>query len=292
MDFSILIPVYNQSIERLCNTLHEQASRLSAKHQILFIDDCSDLSISYLNRKVNRLANVEYDVLSENIGRAAIRNKLVEMAKYEFCIIMDGDVSIVSDNYIEQYLNGAMDDTILVGGHIYQEKTPENKEYILHWKYGLTTESKTAKERQTKPYASFMTSNFACFKSTFEQIKFDESLKQYGHEDTLFGLQAEAKNIPIVHMDNPVRHDGLEKTSEFLRKQKLAVQNLKRLYKIPMFRAKLKKHVSLISASHWPLPEFFLQLFSNYVSKNLSSVEPKIWCLQWQKLLWWNEKNE
>ena len=126
MDFSILIPVYNQSIERLCNTLHEQASRLSTKFQILFIDDCSDLSISYLNRKVNRLENVEYEVLSENIGRAAIRNKLVEMAKYEFCIIMDGDVNIVSDDYIEQYLNGAMDNTILVGGHIYQEKTPEN----------------------------------------------------------------------------------------------------------------------------------------------------------------------
>ena len=88
------------SLDKSVNFVISSLKKINTKFQILFIDDCSDLSISYLNRKVNRLENVEYEVLSENIGRAAIRNKLVEMAKYEFCIIMDGDVNIVSDDYI------------------------------------------------------------------------------------------------------------------------------------------------------------------------------------------------
>lgn len=289
MEFSILIPVYNQSIDSLCKSLHEQASSLSSNFQILFIDDCSELSISYMNMKVKQLSGVEYEVLTENIGRAAIRNKLFELAKHEFCIVMDGDVSILSSSFIQNYLDQAKENTVLVGGHTYDANPPRDKDFLLHWIYGTKVESAPAAQRNAHPYSSFMTSNFACYQSTFEKIKFDENLTQYGHEDTLFGIIAEEQNVAISHIENPVRHDGLDSSKDFLQKQKMAVQNLKYLYEKPIYRSKLAKHSALIQASKWPIPHFLLKLAFPFVSKNLIGNNPKIWCLQWQKLIWWKE---
>lgn len=289
MELSILIPVYNQHIASLCASLHKQATQLNTNFQILFLDDCSDLSISYINMKVNQLSNVNYKVLTENIGRAAIRNKLFELAKYDFCIIMDGDVSIIEDDYLENYLKLASEDVILVGGHVYHPEAPKDQSLFLHWFYGTQVESKTASERQKNPYHSFMTSNFACYKSTFEKIRFEEELRQYGHEDTLFGIKAAEQHIVIKHIENPVRHDGLDQSEIFLSKQKQAVQNLKRLYSEEKYRTSLQKHIALIKVSRWPIPWFIIELFSGWIHKNLTGKTPKIWCLQWQKLLWWHK---
>ncbi|MBL6876171.1 MAG: glycosyltransferase [Chitinophagales bacterium] len=287
MDFSILIPVYNTHIECLCDELCKQAAKYSDNFQILFVDDCSELSISYINQKVSSYTNVDYQVLSQNIGRSAIRNLLFEKAHYDKCIIMDGDVRIIRDDFLSNYLKALKEDEILVGGHNYQKDVPLDQLKLLHWVYGVKVESKNFEKRQAFPYRSFMTSNFACTKQTFQQLKFDESIHGYGHEDTLFGIHAKQKGIPIYHLDNPIQHVGLENTTVFIDKQKSAVSNLKRLYNSSPNKNELHQQIQLIRLGELRLPWFLLRIIRPLLLKNLKGESPKIVSLQLLKILWW-----
>lgn len=289
MEFSILIPVYNTSIQQLVEDLHQQANEISTKFQILLIDDCSELSCSYLNKKVALLDNVSYQVLTQNIGRAAIRNLLFETAKYDNCIVLDGDVSIIKADFVKTYLDNLTVQNIVVGGHVYQKAAPLNKKKYLHWLYGSKIESKTAQERAKQPYASFMTSNFACNKAIFNQLKFDEQIKGYGHEDTLFGFAAKEKNIPIQHIENAVQHDGIDEVEVFLSKQKNAVQNLKQLYQNLKYKNLIAKHSKLIKSTKIPFLEMFSKMFQTALLKNLKSKQPNLKALQLMKLVWFRE---
>mgnify|MGYP000465830659 CR=1 FL=1 len=74
-------------------------------------------------------------------------------------------------------------------------------------------------------------------KSLFQQLKFNESISEYGHEDTLFGIELQTKNIPINHILNPVVHLGLENEAIFLNKQEKAIQNLVLLLKQEKYKS-------------------------------------------------------
>lgn len=289
MEFSILIPVYNTSIHQLVEDLYAQAQKLTTDFQILLIDDCSDLSSSYLNKKVSLFENVDYQILTENIGRAAIRNLLFETAQYENCIVLDGDVSIIKPDFIQTYLNNFTTDNIVVGGHIYPKEAPRESSKYLHWLYGSEIESKTVQERTKNPYASFMTSNFACSKAIFNQLKFDEQIKGYGHEDTLFGFAAQEKNITIKHIENPVQHDGIDDVEVFLSKQKNAAQNLKKLYQNPKYKSLIAQHSKLIQYTKIPLLSFVSKIFQTSLLRNLRSKKPSLKALQLMKLVWFGE---
>ena len=70
---------------------------------------------------------------------------------------------------------------------------------------------------------------FLIAKKQFEGILFDEQIRQYGHEDTLFGFELKNHQIDIVHLNNPLQHLGLENKEVFLHKSKLALENLAEL---------------------------------------------------------------
>jgi len=63
-------------------------------------------------------------------------------------------------------------------------------------------------------------------KKIFETVQFNENLKGYGHEDTLFCVELKQNKIPILHIDNPIVHEGVEQNNTFVIKQLNAVSNL------------------------------------------------------------------
>ena len=60
-------------------------------------------------------------------------------------------------------------------------------------------------------------------------MKFDESLTQYGHEDTLLGIELSNQGIQIKHIDNPLYHLGIESNEIFLEKTVKGIENLYKL---------------------------------------------------------------
>ena len=225
---SICIPVYNSDANSLVKSLAEQLVFLENKVEVIVIDDCSHAEWKRKNEDIIRFCR--YIVLDENIGRSKIRNLFLKFAKGDFLLFIDGDSEIISKSYLADYLEfiEKSNPDILVGGSIYQNEKPK-RSHLLRWKYSIYRESKSATKRETSN-SGFKTNNFLIEKKLFSSSPFNEELKGYGHEDTLFGIQLLQKKCNIQHLENPVLNKHLDSNSVFLRKTENAILNLLQIY--------------------------------------------------------------
>ncbi|GHT44687.1 glycosyl transferase [Bacteroidia bacterium] len=269
--FSICIPIYNQKLSLLVQELHRQAVATGLAFEILLIDDASEQAYRTENQAI-KLPNVRYIQLEENIGRARIRNLLVEESKYPCLIFMDGDMGIASNDFIQNYVPYMQEGVVCVGGHIYEAECPDPKKR-LHWKYG--------KRRETKA-KSLQTCNFMICKSHFDQVQFTQALQGYGHEDTLFGIQLREAAIPMRHIDNPLIHLGLNNADDFLQRTENALRNLKHInqmlqedYYSPILHTKrLLGRTGMIALTRLLFP-----IVKPLLRKNLLGKHPSLWVL-------------
>lgn len=284
---SILIPAYNYDLTALVKDLHEQGEAGDVPFEIICLDDDSGPNFKAKNSVINGYESATYEELSRNVGRSKIRNLLAEKAKYEYLLFMDCDSKVVHQDYLKAYVDRLEPNTLLYGGRCYQKEAPAEANLMLHWKYGSEREAKSAAQRQLKPYHSFMTNNFLIPKKVFDAIKFDESLLQYGHEDTLFGLELLQRSIPIHHFDNPLEHTGLEKSVVFLNKTKQALENLDALYsKNKGIETRLLSYFNKMQGLglHHLLGLFHLT-GGKYIRNNLNSSNPSLFLFDLYKLI-------
>lgn len=225
---SICIPIYNYYAYPLVAALAAQIGTLGHDDvEIVCIDDGSDYAHKQLNAGIENLARLVK--LDANVGRARVRNLFLEHAKGEYMIFLDNDM-VVGEGFVERYLatqQGCPD--VVVGGIAY-DKRYNDDEHRLRYLYGTQVESRPALLRRQRPYASFMTGNFMIRRKVMEQVRFDESLTGYGHEDTLFGYELKRVGIPITHIDNPAENGQVETNADFLDKTVQALDNLVLLY--------------------------------------------------------------
>lgn len=83
---SILIPTYNHNITDLVSELHKQAMETYVDFEIIVMEDGSTLFLNE-NKNVKVYENCTYIVHEKNSGRSAIRNQLVDEAKYEHSFV-------------------------------------------------------------------------------------------------------------------------------------------------------------------------------------------------------------
>lgn len=239
---SILIPIYNFEITDLVEALRGQAERSGVDFEIICFDDGSVDSIKEKHRPLAQLGKVRYEEMPENQGRSAIRNRLAAAAQYPYLLFMDGDSKVVTPDYIEKYIAAADLDALVYGGRVYAKEAPGEANLLFHWNYGRQREVMPARTRSQAPYHAFQTNNFMVPKAIFQEIKFEESLKQYGHEDTLFGFELKRRGVKMKHIDNPLEHIGLETVDDFLKKTEQGIENLLYLKKdYPYIETRLLK---------------------------------------------------
>ena len=223
---SVLIPIYNFNVAKLVKDLHAQLNYANVEFEIILGDDAS--TQCYNNEKLTDLQGVSYFYLPENIGRAKMRNLLVEKANYPYLLFMDCDAAVLTNSYINNYIVEISRNTntvCVIGGVAYRPQKP-NPKYYLRWYYGKKREATDADLRNRKPYKSFTSFNAVFSKSIFDGIKFDESFSTYGNEDTFFGNQLRNINIPVIHINNPLYHDGLDTNEAYLQKVETSIDNL------------------------------------------------------------------
>jgi hypothetical protein len=234
-------------VAKLVKDLHAQLSYANVVFEIILGDDASTQQFN--NEKLTDLPFVTYFSLPENIGRAKIRNLLVEKANYPFLLFMDCDAAVSSSLYINNYIVEISRNTApvcIIGGVAYRKHKP-NPKYYLRWFYGKKRESTDADIRNQKPYKSFTSFNAVFSKSIFEQVKFDESFSTYGNEDTFFGNQLRNTKVPVVHINNSLFHDGLDTNEEYLTKVETSIDNLISLLNANKLDANFIKENRLLS---------------------------------------------
>jgi glycosyltransferase involved in cell wall biosynthesis len=278
VDLSICLPLYQQKPYQTINTLLIQAEALPIDYEILIIDDASRPDISAANAEFFlTFPQVRYLILKKNIGRAKIRNKLAAEAKGDYLLCLDGDVAIKQNDFILTYWNSRKSSEILIGGI---ELGGLQVGCELRWLYAIKREIISTVERQAKPYSSFMTGNFFSDNAIFRKLQFDEEIKGYGHEDTLFGLGLERLNIPIKHLDNSILIEADDENSAFLDKSKEALKNLKTVSeKYPALRHKIGILKLSLKIQRCGMANIFRLVFNPFkhrIYKNLVSKKPSL----------------
>ncbi len=223
---SICIPVYNCFVSSLTECLNKQGEELGTAFEIILIDDFSESEFKLENRKLSKLGSVIYIELEKNLGRSAIRNLFLKYARFHFMLFLDCDSQITNNQFIKCYIENCNPKTkVICGGTTYSEQLGA-KHSNFRRKYGLDRESATAEIRQLNPYQHFKTNNFVVDKALLNEIKFDENLSGYGHEDSLFAYRLKQREILIKHIHNPIIHQVTETFEEYLDKTKQAIGNL------------------------------------------------------------------
>lgn len=278
---SILIPVFNYDINELIVALSNQAGKLGQESEIIVIDDGSQSSYRNLNAAIASLPFVQYIESEKNNGRVRIRQMLADKASFEWLLFLDCDSQILSDHYLEIYVQRIRDSVqIMSGGRVYSREKPTDCRFTLHWKYGTYREKTTYNSKNHTN--RFMTNNFLIRKSIFVKFHFTPDWGGYGYEDTWIGIQLEAMNIAVSHIDNPVLHNGLQESLEFLSKSREALKNLKKLSQVVPVKI-LAKHVKLYLYYYrlkylgllWLL-RFIYSMTHTGIEKNIHSCNPSL----------------
>jgi glycosyltransferase involved in cell wall biosynthesis len=226
---SILIPIYNCDVTKLVHELNRQCEENKIIFEIICLDDSSSQEFRTLNFPLKNISSCKLYQLDENIGRAAIRNRLAHLAQYDYLYFLDCDSGIANKNLISNFISHLSPKKLVSGGRLYQNQPPDDKSYFLHWLWGSKRELFKAEIRMKDPVNHFLSNNFIIDKNSLLHFPFDESIVGYGYEDVYFAYQLQKNGIEILHIENPVIHEGLDKNQALLEKLNEAAQNLLRL---------------------------------------------------------------
>lgn len=234
---SVLIPTYNVNLHPLVSELQTQLVCSGVDYEVVIADDAStDQALQYHNAQLEKQEHIRYIQHEKNLGRSKTRNELADAAKYPYLLILDCDARMKRPDYITKYLEfikkrqlGA-EPFAVSGGLAYREITP-SQEQTLRYKYGVKREVRPAAIRNRHPHHNFTPFNLLISKSVFDICRFDDTLTDYGYEDTFFGMALEEAGIPVYHIDNEMFHDGLDNNEDFLAKVADSVRNLDKLYR-------------------------------------------------------------
>lgn len=263
---SVLIASYNRNVVNLINELHLQLKNATIPFEIICLDDGSKSVFDLENEKVNLLSDCYFESLKINIGRSAIRNLLASKAAYNWLLFLDSDVLPTNSMFISNYLKEIenTNSTVFLGGIKYRDS---NEEKMLRWKFGKKSEEVSALKRSENSFKYFFTANFLINKSTFDAVKFNENIVDYGYEDLLFSKELLKRSIKIIHVENAVYHLGIDTNSVFIDKTKKAIKNLNFLIQKNL----IEKEDTKISKLYFKLKPFgiarFLAFFSVFFEK-------------------------
>jgi len=284
---SILIPIYNFNTLPLVKILQEQAEKISIPYEIICLNDASTQFLDD-NKKMQEIPNVRYEFLNHNIGRSKIRNLLARQAQYDWLLFVDADIIPKSDQFIANYVAQINHEIKAVnGGIIYSENKPEQNK-LLRWVYGKSRESLPVEARNKNPYLSFLTLNFLIHKSIFEKIRFDETIPNLRHEDTLFSYTLKQHNVAVKHIDNPVYHIGLDNFENAMRKENESLYALKNLLDQQLLPPDYIKISKVFSSLKKMKMVYFMKLFHDSTrfifQKNLASAHPSLFIFDLYRL--------
>lgn len=230
---SILIPTYNQVCIGLARALSKQACAIGGlQYEIVVADDGStDDNVVRQNKAIDAIEGCRYVVNGRNVGRAAVRNRLGQMARHTWLLFMDCDVEIQQTDFLEAYLHAPDDYSVAYGGlSIGWRGDAGAMKANLRYKYEKACEPHhTAAQRMRHPHRSFRTTCFMVRRDVFLSHPFDPSITTYGYEDVLFGKSLHDDGIAILHMDNPVTYTEYEPNDVFVAKTEEALRTLSQL---------------------------------------------------------------
>lgn len=241
---SVLIPTWHYNTVPLVTVLHRQCLKAGVPFEIRVIDDGSG---GFLKEQeaLNQLSHCSFESLPTNIGRSRIRNLLAKRASYNHLLFLDADVMPVTGNFIREYVKWIDDqEKVVSGGLRYRDEKP-SAAFLLRWTYGHQREAVPADVRREKPHQRLLASNFMITRKLIEEVPFEENIADLRREDTLFSYQLMQRHALVVHIENPVYHDGLDPFEVAIAKEHQSLEGLHQMLQDQQLPATYTKISSL-----------------------------------------------
>jgi glycosyltransferase involved in cell wall biosynthesis len=229
---SVLIPVYNWDISDLIARLvAELKERMIKNVEIIIIDDSSsNNTIKTANQnKISEYRKqafpIRYQELSNNLGRAAVRNLLVEHSQGAYLLFLDSDVVPDNSDFLSKYIDCYDDYDVICGGISYRSKILDGRKYRFYLYFSSKTDVKPSLLRNLNPWKHVLTSNILVRREVFENCPFDKCFTGYGYEDVEWGIRLSKNGYRIFHVENTVSHLGLVSKRDLLVRMAGSIEN-------------------------------------------------------------------
>lgn len=231
-DLSVLIPYFRDDPRRLLTALDAQSRVLGSRVEIVVLDDgAGDEALTTQVRET--MAAMEAPArllrLHRNEGRSRGRNRLASHARAHRLLFLDADMLPDSLDFLGAYLDliDASDPAVAFGGFSVKQ-APPHRRHALHRRMALSSDCLPAAERARSPEKYLYTSNLLIRRDVFEAETFDESFTGWGWEDVEWGMRV-GRRWPIVHLDNPATHLGLDTAGSLIAKYRQSTANFARI---------------------------------------------------------------
>lgn len=225
---SILIPFFRDEPVRLLKALDGAGGDV----EVVVLDDGSgdpDLATRVAGTVQAMALPARFVALSSNEGRSKGRNRLASHARGQWMLFLDADMLPDRPSFIADWLALIADRKPAVAfGGFSLDQTPRTRAHALHRAMALKSDCLSAEVRAQAPEKHVFTSNLLVRRDVFETIGFDEAFTGWGWEDVEWAMRV-ARSHPIVHVDIPASHLGLDTAATMARKYEQSAANFARV---------------------------------------------------------------
>ncbi len=210
---SVLIPFLNDDPRHLLAALDREAKELGRTVEVILLDDGSgddEMAHQVIAAVQSARLPARSVRLLANEGRSRGRNRLAGHARAGHLLFLDADMLPDAVNFLRRYLEliDNQNPAVAFGGfslHL----APHDPDHALHRQMAERSDCATAGVRSKHPEKYVFTSNLMIRRDVFEAEPFNENFTGWGWEDVEWGARV-SRTHPILHVDNPATHLGLD----------------------------------------------------------------------------------
>lgn len=229
---SVLIPFLRDDPRELLNVLDREAERLGGRVELIVLDDGTGdeaLTLALQSSLTAMALPVRLLTLSSNVGRSVGRNRLAEAARGTSFLFLDSDMRPDVPDFLERWANLIRESNpgVAFGGFSLKQASTEPR-FSLHRAIATKGECLDHIERAKAPEKYVYTSNLLVRRDVFESESFDPAFTGWGWEDVEWAMRV-SRRYPVIHVDNPATHMGLDTAADLARKYEQSAPNFARV---------------------------------------------------------------
>jgi glycosyltransferase involved in cell wall biosynthesis len=229
---SVLIPFLRDDPSVLLGRLDTEAQALDGQAELVVLDDgTGDPELTRrLSRQILEMRlPVRLITLSVNEGRAAGRNRLAQAARGQSLLFLDSDMRPDQAGFLRTWIDLAthQQPAVAFGGFSLLQ-APADACYAVHRSIAAKSECLPSEQRRMQPEKYVYTSNLLVRRDVFQAETFDSGFSGWGWEDVEWAMRVSSR-FPVVHIDNPATHMGLDTVETLAGKYEQSAANFGRM---------------------------------------------------------------